>query len=72
MIFSAQRLRYFRVQKGDERKRPERFGDEDVRHFPEFAEIISQIVGSDVFCTAADKHFAWHLRSTTLRWAIKK
>lgn len=68
MIFSAEGLSHFGIQKRDERESSERFRDENVRHFAEFAEIVAQVISRNIFRAATHKDFAGNLRTTTLQF----
>lgn len=66
VIFSAQRLGYFRIQKRDKRESPEWFRDKHVCYFPKLAKIVTQVVGCYILSTTTDEYFARYLWSATL------
>lgn len=61
MIFAAKALRHLRVQKRDETERPKRLRNEHVRDLAKLSEILTQIVGSQVFRASAYEYLAGHL-----------
>lgn len=66
MIFTAQALRDFGIQKRDETERPERFRYENVGHLAELPEILPQILGRQIFGAPANENLARHLLYETL------
>lgn len=58
VIFTAQRLRHFWIQKCDKTECSERLRYEDIGHFAELRKIFFEIIGSDIFGATTDKHFA--------------
>ncbi len=54
------------IQKGDEGKRSEGLGDEDVRHLSELGKVIPQVISVHVFGAAANEHLAGNLLYLTL------
>ena len=67
MVFSTQWLGYFGIEESYKGESTKRFGYKDIGDFTEFAEIIPQIIGSNIFRASTDKDFTRDLRASSLQ-----